>query len=67
MLVGAHQAQRWTVQASRDGQDFAVLLEGNSNRQWHTVSLDDYVPGTVYLRFEGENEQLNELVLTTTE
>jgi len=67
MLVGAHEARHWTVQASRDGENFDVVLEGASNRAWHTVSLDDYVPGTVYLRFSGDDEQLNELVLSTTE
>lgn len=67
MFVGAHKARYWAVQASRDGEKFDIILEGASNRDWHTASLDDYVPGVVYLQFSGDDVQLNELVLSTTE
>ena len=63
-FVGAHLAGPWTVQWSQDGQQFATLLEGRSDRSWHDASLPGLQPGELYLRFEGTDEQLGELVVT---
>ena len=62
--VGAHQAGPWTVQVSRDGERFSPLLEGRSDRAWHEATILALQPGALYVRFEGQNEQLGELVLT---
>lgn len=67
MLVGAHMAKHWLVSASRDGKEWAALLEGSSARSWQSAALDAFLPGTVYLRFDGDDQQLEELVLDVRE
>lgn len=64
MNVGAHQAGEWRVLASRDDRTYETILSGASNRAWHECDLVRFVPGEVYLKFEGGDQQLEELVLT---
>ncbi len=65
LRVGANQAQAWQVALSRDGKQFGRVLQDRSWPDWHSVSLDRYVPGTVYVRFTGNDQQLRELILLT--
>lgn len=67
MLVGAHMRKHWLVSASRDGKEWTTLVEGSSARSWQSAALDGFLPGTVYLRFDGDDQQLEELVLEVTE
>jgi hypothetical protein len=67
MSVGALTGKRWVVSASRDGKEWKALLEGSGAREWHSAALDEFLPGAVYLRFEGGDQQLEELVLEVTE
>lgn len=62
--VGAHEARHWRVLASLDDKSYQEVLSGSSNRSWHERDLSGFVPGEVFLRFEGDGQQLGELVLT---
>jgi len=61
--VGANNAQQWRVLASSDEQAWKTILSGKSNRAWHRVSLDEFVGKPLYLKFEGNDQQLEELIL----
>ena len=62
--VGAHEGRQWKVSASRDNVTYKEILSGASNRSWHDCDLKEYAGGDLYLRFEGDDQQLEELVLT---
>ena len=62
--VGAHQAGPWRVSASADDTDYATVLSGRSERAWHTADMSRWAGGTLYLRFDGDDQQLEELILT---
>jgi len=64
LFLGAHQAGPFTVLSSQDGQHWDTLIEGRGDRAWRAASIDGLRPGRLYLRFQGENVQLEELVLT---
>lgn len=63
MNVGAHNAQEWRVLASDDEKNWRTILSGKSNRAWHNASLSQYAGGLLYLKFEGTDQQLEQLVL----
>ncbi len=62
--VGAHKAGPWRVSASADDADYVTVLTGRSERAWHSADLSRWAGGTLYLRFDGEDQQLEELILT---
>ncbi len=69
-LVGAHQAGPWTVQWSQDGSpagQFTTLLEGRSDQAWHSAEIPALPAGDLFVKLEGDNEQLGELVVTWVE
>jgi len=61
--IGANNAQEWRVLASSDEQTWKTILSGKSNRAWHTAKLDEFVGKPLYLKFEGNDQQLEELIL----
>jgi hypothetical protein len=61
--VGAHNANEWRVLASDDNKQWKTILSGKSNRTWHTAQLDEFAGKTLYLKFEGNDQQLEELIL----
>ncbi|MDH7480923.1 MAG: glycosyl hydrolase [Armatimonadota bacterium] len=63
LCVGAHNANEWKVLISRDQRTWDIALSGKSNRSWHSVDLSPYVGGPIFLKFEGKDQQLSELVL----
>ncbi|MBM3471705.1 MAG: hypothetical protein FJX75_00355 [Armatimonadetes bacterium] len=64
MLLGAHLAGPFAVRYSQDGNEWKTLLDGRGDRAWRQATLTNLQPGKLYLRFAGENVQLDELVLT---
>lgn len=62
--VGAHEARRWCVSASRDNVTYKEILSGASTRSWHECDLTEFAGGDLYLKFEGDDQQLEELILT---
>ena len=67
LYVGAHEAGYWRVSASIDGQLWDTLVEGRSNRDWHTIDLTPYAGDVVYVRIDGGDggqQQIEEAVLT---
>ena len=65
--VGAHQANEWQVLVSSDRLTWNTVLSGRSNRSWHKADLSRYVGGPVYVKFTGNDQQLSELLLMTSE
>ncbi|MHB1456138.1 MAG: endo-1,4-beta-xylanase [Armatimonadota bacterium] len=63
--VGAHNAGEWKVSLSRDKGSWAVGASDRSNRAWHVIDVSAYAGGTLYIKFEGDNQQLRELILYT--
>jgi hypothetical protein len=63
MLLGAHVAGPFTVTYSQDGTDWRTLLDDRGDRTWRRATSASLQPGKLYLRFAGENVQLEELVL----
>ncbi|MCL6588667.1 MAG: hypothetical protein K6U80_01805 [Firmicutes bacterium] len=63
LCIGAHNANAWKVLISRDQRTWDIALSGRSNRSWHSVDLSPYVGGPIFLKFEGKDQQLSELVL----
>ena len=64
LCVGAHQANEWRVLVSSDQKTWATALSGKSDRSWHSVDVSAYAGGPLYVKFEGNDQQLSELVLT---
>lgn len=62
--VGAHEARRWQVSASRDNVVYKDILSGASTRSWHECDLTEFAGGDLYLKFTGDDQQLEELILT---
>lgn len=63
--VGAHQANEWRVLLSSDGSAWRVALAGRSTRNWHEIDLTPFAGGPLFVKFEGNDQQLSELILTT--
>lgn len=61
--IGANNAQDWRVLASSDEQTWKTILSGKSNRAWHTAKLDEFAGKSLFLKFEGKDQQLEELIL----
>jgi hypothetical protein len=61
--VGAYMAQQWKVLFSRDKTNWKVAASGRSNRTWHTIDASEYAGGPLYVKFDGGNQQLGELIL----
>lgn len=61
--VGAHNAHEWRVLASSDNKQWKTILSGKSNRAWRKAQLDEFAGKTLYLKFEGNDQQLEELIL----
>lgn len=64
LCVGAHQANEWRVLLSSDQKTWVTALSGTSNRSRHEVDVTAYAGGPLFVKFEGNDEQLSELVLT---
>ena len=64
MCVGAHEANEWRVLLSSDRKSWDTALSGKSNRSWHSVDVTPYAGGPLYVKFEGNDQQLSELVLS---
>jgi len=64
MLVGSHQAQRWSVAWSQDGDTWEPLYSGRSNLAWHAAPTEDLREGDLYLKIEGNDQQVREVVVT---
>lgn len=64
LCVGAHQANEWRVLLSSDQKTWAPALSGKSNRSWHEVDVTPYAGGPLFVKFEGNDQQLSELILT---
>jgi hypothetical protein len=64
LCVGAHQAQEWRVLLSSDQKTWITALSGKSTRSWHSVDLTPYAHGPLYVKFEGNDQQLSELILS---
>lgn len=62
--VGAHEAHKWQVSASRDNVTYKEILSGASTRSWHECDLTGFAGGDLYLKFTGDDQQLEELILT---
>lgn len=63
LLVGAHQANEWRVLTSSDKTNWQVGASGKSTRSRHTIDVSRYAGGPLYVKIEGTNQQLEELVL----
>ena len=63
--VGAHNAGEWKVSFSRDRTTWVVGASEHSNRSWHVIDVSEYAGGPLYIKFEGDNQQLRELILYT--
>jgi len=61
MDVGAHQAAHWTVAWSQDKKAWQPLLDGDSNRAWHSGQIEGLKRGALYLRCQGKNQQVGEV------
>ncbi|MHB0999687.1 MAG: glycosyl hydrolase [Armatimonadota bacterium] len=66
MEVGAHMANEWRVLISRDRVNWRTGASGKSTRSWHKADVTEYVNGPLYVKFEGDNQQLSHLILSTT-
>ena len=64
MDVGAHQAGPWSVAWSQDGKEWRPLMSGKSDRQWHSAKVDDLKPGRLYLKCEGQDQQVGQVRVT---
>ena len=64
LCVGAHQGNEWRVLLSSDQKTWATALSGKSNRSWHEVDVTPYAGGPLFVKFEGNDQQLSELILT---
>ena len=64
LCVGAHQANEWRVLLSSDRKNWTTALSGKSNRSRHSIDLTTYSGGPIFVKFEGSDQQLSELVLT---
>ena len=64
LCVGAHQANEWRVLLSSDKKTWRTALSGKSNRSWHEVDVTPYAGGPIFVKFEGNDQQLSELILT---
>ena len=65
LYVGAHQANEWRALLSADQKTWVTALSGRSNRSWHDIDLGAFGRSTLYVKFEGNDQQLSELVLVT--
>ena len=65
LCVGAHQANEWRVLLSSDQNTWVTALSGKSNRSWHEVDVTSYAGGPLFVKLEGNDQQLSELILTT--
>jgi hypothetical protein len=69
--VGANGANPWSVSLSKDDKQYALECKGKSWPGWQTIALDKYLPGagaapaTVYVRIQGTDCQVREVVLDT--
>ena len=64
MLVGAHQARHWSVLWSQDGETWQPLYEGESNLSWHSAETETLQQGDLYLKIDGDGQQVREVVVT---
>ena len=63
LCVGAHQANQWRVLLSSDQISWVTAISGKSNRSWHEIDVSRYAEGPLFVKFEGSDQQLSELVL----
>jgi polysaccharide biosynthesis protein PslG len=63
MSVGAHEARAWSVSWSQDGASWTPLLEGKSPVGQHAASLPALADGALYLRCEGDSQQVDEVAV----
>lgn len=64
MSVGAHEGRAWSVSWSRDGTSWTPLLEGLSGVGRHTASLPALTDGSLYLRCQGDSQQVDEVIVS---
>lgn len=64
MDVGAHRSQRWSVSWSQDKKEWQSLMSGESSRGWRRKEIEALKPGALYLKCEGNNQQVGEVRVT---
>ncbi|MCX7598965.1 MAG: hypothetical protein N2512_08890, partial [Armatimonadetes bacterium] len=64
MNVGAHQAGPWSVAWSQDAKEWQPLMSGRSDREWQSATVEDLKAGSLYLKCEGEDQQVGAVRVT---
>ncbi len=63
MDVGAHRGQQWSVAWSEDGETWRPLMSGHSTRAWHTGEISQLRGRWLYLRCQGNDQQVGQVVV----
>jgi hypothetical protein len=59
------QPKEWTVQVSKDDENWEVVAHGPGDPALRTIDLAQYVPGKLWLRLKGDNVELYSVLLET--